>query len=89
MNAAEIPGGLFLRVGASRETTAAKALRYVVRGRLTVTRVDGDLVEATCRGGRELYRLGHDPEGGWWCGCPARSRCCHLIALRACGGASR
>jgi len=68
-----------------RETIAAKAQRYLAEGRLVVTRVDGDLVQAECRGTGEVYSLGHDPArpGGWWCLCPAPRRCCHLIALQS------
>jgi hypothetical protein len=49
-----------------------------------MTRVDGDLVEAECRGTSDVYSLGHDPAqpGGWWCMCPVRtSMCSHLAAL--------
>ena len=67
----------------TRETVAAKAARYLAEARLTVLRVDGDSVEAECRGAGEVYRLGHDPArpGGWWCSCPAPRSCCHLAAL--------
>lgn len=64
----------------SREPVEAKGRRYLGEGRLTVTRVDEDAVEATCRGGGAVYELGHDGEH-WWCGCPARGRCAHLVAL--------
>jgi uncharacterized Zn finger protein len=68
----------------SRETAATKAVRYLAEGRLTVLRVAGDDVQAVCKGDGEIYRLGHDLRGGWFCNCPARTDgCCHLIALRA------
>ena len=71
------------RCAVSRESIAEKAARYLAEGRLIVTRVDGDLVAAACRGDGEVYRLGHDPGRGWHCSCPARGdRCCHLAALR-------
>lgn len=67
----------------TRETTAGKAGRYLVEGRLIVIGVDGDQVTAACRGDGEVYRLGHAPGRGWHCSCPVRSdRCAHLAALR-------
>lgn len=65
-----------------REGVEAKGRRYLVEGRLIVTTVDAsrDRIEATCRGAGEVYQLGHD-RGGWWCTCPARTRCSHLTAL--------
>lgn len=35
---------------------------------------------ATCRGDGTAYSLGHD-HAGWYCNCPARTRCAHLYAL--------
>jgi hypothetical protein len=66
----------------SRETIAAKAVRYLTEGRLVVSFVSGDHVAAVCRGDGELYRLGHHIRRGWWCDCAARRDCAHLIALR-------
>ncbi len=64
-----------------REGAEAKGRRYLTEGRLTVERV-GDVIEATCRGNGESYRLGHDGHA-WWCSCPALSRrCAHLLALQ-------
>jgi hypothetical protein len=68
-----------------RESIGAKAARYLREARLAVLRVDGDLIEAECRGAGEVYRLGHRPGrrgGWWWCSCPARGHCCHLAALQ-------
>jgi hypothetical protein len=59
----------------TRETTESKARRYLTEARLIVT--------ATCRGQGEQYDLGHDPARGWWCDCPARRSCAHLIALQS------
>jgi hypothetical protein len=56
----------------TRETTAAKAARYLAEGRLTVLAVDGDQVSAVCRGAGEIYRLDHEPGRGWHCSCPVR-----------------
>ncbi len=63
------------------ENAEAKGRRYVAEGRLTVERVDGRLVVASCRGGGQIYRLGHR-DGEWVCACPARGRCSHLHALQ-------
>lgn len=60
-----------------------KARRYLAEGRLIVRQVSGDHVAAVCRGDGAMYRLGHDPDLGWHCTCPARrDACAHLHALR-------
>jgi len=67
----------------TRESAAAKSVRYLGEGRLTVTALDGDHVTAVCKGSGESYHLGHDLGRGWHCSCPARSDgCAHLLALR-------
>lgn len=59
-----------------------KAAQYLAAGRLVVTRVDGDHVEAQARGAMQWYRCGYsDSRGGWWCTCESRSTCSHLAAL--------
>ena len=65
----------------ARESAEAKGRRYLVEGRLRLRRVEGALIEADCRGGGATYELGHDLHG-WWCDCPARGRCAHLVALQ-------
>ena len=71
-----------MTVTLGRENAAAKGRRYLTEGRLTVERVDGDLIVASCRGDGETYRLDHDPaQQDWHCTCPARTRCSHLTAL--------
>jgi hypothetical protein len=67
----------------------SKAHRILTEGRLTVERVDGGAVVASCRGysDGEVYRLGFDPNTmEWRCTCKASSefhrRCSHLIALQ-------
>lgn len=61
-----------------------KGRELLADGRLVVTRVEGDLIVATCRGDSgAVYDLGFDPRNGQWrCTCPARGRCSHLIALQ-------
>jgi hypothetical protein len=65
-----------------RENARAKGARYLAEHRLTVLRVDRERVEAECRGGGAVYRLGWR-EGVWRCDCPALGRCSHLHALQA------
>jgi hypothetical protein len=54
-----------------REDVQAKGRRYLTQGRLLIWSVTFSGIEASCRGGGALYRLGLDG-GGWWCSCPAR-----------------
>jgi|GEM_PF-2676860 len=64
-----------------RESVEQKGRRYLVEGRLVVDLVAGDEIRARCRGGGAVYELGLFNGGEWWCGCPARGRCAHLVAL--------
>jgi hypothetical protein len=66
-----------------REPLEVKARRYLGEGRLTVHRVDADgpVVEASVRGSGAVYAVGHD-ESGWFCSCPATTRCSHVLALQ-------
>lgn len=64
----------------TRETRAEKAARYLGAGRVTVTRVDGDLADAVVRGDSAEHHVSHDP-AGWHCTCPARGRCAAVEAL--------
>jgi hypothetical protein len=70
----------------ARESLQEKALRLIRDGRLVVTLVDGERVEAHVRSsstdGEHLvgYR-----RGGWYCDCEAHrfgQRCSHLAALQ-------
>jgi hypothetical protein len=65
----------------SREDARSKGARYLVEGRLWVRSAGPQGISAWCRGAGELYRLGFDPQRGWWCECPALGRCSHLWAL--------
>lgn len=66
----------------TRETVEEKAHRYLTEGRLVLTRVFGDHVNAVCQGETGTYDLGYAPSRGWWCSCPVRTdRCSHLTAL--------
>lgn len=65
----------------SRESADEKGRRYLTEGRLTLEHVDAGFVHATCRGGGAVYVLGWNGDA-WWCGCAARGRCSHLVALQ-------
>jgi uncharacterized Zn finger protein len=73
---------LFAREVSAREDGQAKGTRYVLEGRVQIYRVDDHVVRATVRGQGEIGRLGFDEGDGWWCNCPARSRCAHHVALQ-------
>ena len=68
----------------SRENAEAKATRYLAEGRLIVRELDehGGTCSADCRGDGAIYALGRDEGGRWYCACPARGRCAHLVALQ-------
>jgi uncharacterized Zn finger protein len=66
----------------ARESVEAKGRRYLVEGRLMITAVARDQASATIRGNGHLYRVGHSPADGWWCTCPAKTRCAHIVALQ-------
>ena len=64
------------------ETVQERGQRYLAEGRLSIQLVQGSTIQATCQGHRNLYRLGHDPEHGWWCSCGPEDPCSHVIALQ-------
>jgi uncharacterized Zn finger protein len=64
------------------ETIAAKAVRYLVEGRVTVLEVRDGFVRASCRGSGAVYEASWQRGEGWLCSCPARTECSHLIALK-------
>lgn len=65
-----------------RENVQVKGRRYLTEGRLRITAIDDDGIEATCLGdGAEVHALGYR-QGAWWCNCPARTTCSHLVALQ-------
>ena len=65
-----------------RENAETKARRYLTEGRLIVRAINGAHVTAIARGNGAIHRINHHPGTGWDCTCPARSRCCHLIAAQ-------
>jgi hypothetical protein len=65
-----------------RESAAAKGLRLLQEGRLRVTAISRDSIDAVCTGdSAEVYALGWR-RGRWYCSCPALGRCSHLVALQ-------
>ena len=65
----------------ARENAREKGGRYLAEARLTVERVAEGEVRATCRGDGAVHSLGWDTGRGWYCSCPALTRCSHLHAL--------
>lgn len=65
----------------SRENAESKGRRYLVEGRLSVAHYGPDKIQATCKGTEKTHALGYE-RGSWWCSCPARGRCSHLVALQ-------
>jgi hypothetical protein len=66
----------------SLESVEQKAQRYLTSGRLNVRLATPQRIEAFCRGDSgHCYRLGHENDV-WWCSCPARQLCAHLVALK-------
>lgn len=66
---------------ATRENIESKGRRYLIEGRLTVRHVGAHQIRATCRGTETTWEVGYSG-ARWWCECPARSRCSHLVALQ-------
>jgi uncharacterized Zn finger protein len=64
-----------------REDALTKGKRYLTEARLQVVTIEPDLIQATCKGSGVEWHLGWRP-GGWWCNCPARTLCAHLVALQ-------
>jgi uncharacterized Zn finger protein len=65
-----------------RENAAVKGRRYLIEGRVRIIEAndhDGT-VTADVRGDGASYNAGRD-EHGWFCNCPARGQCAHLVAL--------
>ncbi len=66
------------------ENAQAKGRRYLTEGRLIIDLVRGGgrpLIAARARGQGAEYRLGFT-DGRWYCTCPARSVCAHLVSLQ-------
>lgn len=64
----------------TRENADAKARRYLVEGRVVIRQVGAGYVNADVRGDGAVWSVTYR-RGGWYCPCPARGRCCHLLAV--------
>lgn len=64
-----------------RENAAAKAVRYLAEGRVSVLHVNGSTVRASVRGSGAFYETAHD-RGQWSCSCPSLRACAHVLALQ-------
>jgi hypothetical protein len=64
------------------ENAEARGRRYLVEGRLVITRIDAKGIVATCRGSGMVDDVTWFAGSGWRCTCPARSTCVHLHALQ-------
>lgn len=64
-----------------RENAETRGRRYLVEGRLQVLHVSTARVIARCRGTGVTHDVGFLNDR-WFCSCPARSRCSHLVALQ-------
>ena len=66
----------------SRENAYTKARRYLVEGRVIVTRVSDRIVSARVRGDGAIYDAVWQA-GIWTCSCSVRTdQCAHLRAVR-------
>jgi hypothetical protein len=66
----------------TREDASVKARRLLGEGRVTIRFVGDDRIWASVRGDTaEVYAVEWTPEG-WWCSCPAASRCSHVRAVQ-------
>ena len=65
-----------------RETVDAKAIRYLHEGRLRIDHANAATadVAAICHGTNAIHQLCDNQDDGWWCNCPARRTCGHLLA---------
>jgi uncharacterized Zn finger protein len=63
------------------EDAASKGRRYLVEGRLHICHADGRRILARCRGDSgAIYPVGLERDS-WFCTCPAKRRCSHMMAL--------
>lgn len=64
----------------SRETAPVKAGRLLVEGSVVVRLAGPEQVTATVQGSTGQHEVSWG-RGGWFCTCPARSTCSHLLAV--------
>ena len=80
MNAVNTVNGVTPR-SSSRESAQLKGRRYLIEGRVRLLLVHGVRIYAEVRGNGETHHTGF-VKGRWWCNCPARGTCAHLIAVQ-------
>lgn len=66
---------------AGRERPDTKGKRLLGQGRVQLAHVSKDEVDAEVTGDGANYRVTFG-RGGWYCTCPCRVLCSHLIAVR-------
>ncbi len=65
-----------------REDAFTKARRLLAEGRVSILRAGHEALVARVRGdSARLYRAGYE-DGRWYCACPAKSACAHVLALQ-------
>ena len=65
-----------------RESAYQKSRRYLLEGRVVLTQVTPQRVDAFVRGDGTVYTSSYHG-GTWTCSCPSRTvECCHLRAVR-------
>jgi hypothetical protein len=65
-----------------RENAETRGRHYLAEGRLIITRLGEKAIVANCRASGAVHELGWRAGSGWFCTCPARSTCSHLVALQ-------
>lgn len=70
----------------TRENAATKARRLLAEGRIRIRAASESerFVAAEVRGDSSaIYSAGYEADaGGWWCSCPAKGVCSHILALQ-------
>ena len=64
-----------------RESVETKAERYLIQGRVSIVSADDRSITASVKGDSGHYTAARN-HSRWACSCPARGRCCHLLALQ-------
>ena len=81
LNPSTIAGDLRLHF-LSRESAKTKAKRYLIEGRVMILEVSRHRVVAKVRGSGHVWDCGFMNQV-WFCSCPNRSTCSHLIAVQS------
>jgi hypothetical protein len=66
-----------------RENVETKARRYLAEGRvrIRICNEESGVAHAEVRGNGAVFIVDHDDKG-WRCGCPARTECAHVVAVK-------